>query len=80
MNGFIQLLLVSPSGFPGVTAGTYYSYEDNGLGDAGALSNNKYSTKYQQEWIFEGAPTLVRDMTITVGGMKSAGGGTAIFA
>ena len=73
-------VLVSPSGFPGVTAGTYYSYEDNGLGDAGALSNNKYSTKYQQEWIFEGAPTLVRDMTITVGGMKSAGGGTAIFA
>ena len=47
-------ILVSPSGFPGVTAGTYYSYEDNGLGDAGALSNNKYSTKYQQEWIFEG--------------------------
>ena len=70
--------LKSDTAFPGVTAGTFYSAEDNNIyGDSKALASNKYSQKYQQDWIFQGAPTIVKKMTIKVGGNQR---GTAIFA
>ena len=43
----------------------------------GKNSVNHYSRKYQQDWIFQGSPDLVKDMTITVGGGPR---GTAVFA
>lgn len=43
----------------------------------GKNSSNHYSRKQQQGWIFQGAPTLVKDMTIEIGGGDN---GTAIFA
>lgn len=72
---------VSPYGFTAVTADQYYSYVDDGSlgGPAPGDTDNLYSNKYQQIWIFQGAPTLVRDMSITVGGENSRYG-TAIFA
>ncbi|SQJ03172.1 Uncharacterised protein [Fusobacterium ulcerans] len=72
---------VSPYGFPVINANQYYSYVDNGsLGvPAAGDTNNLYLNKFQQIWIFQGAPALVRDMNITVGGEKSKHG-TAIFA
>ncbi len=71
---------VSPHGFPAVTADQYYSYVDDGSlgGPAPGDTDNLYSNKYQQIWIFQGAPTLVRDMSITVGGENSRYG-TAIL-
>lgn len=70
---------VSPYSFPAVTANQYYSYVDDGSlgGPASEDTANLYSNKYQQVWIFQGAPALVRDMSITVGGGIR---GTAIFA
>ena len=63
--------IVSPTKFPGVPANTYKSAEDNGATSPGNASSdwqNLYVNKRQQNWIFQGAPVLVKDMTITVGG------------
>lgn len=56
----------SPHSFPGVNAGTFVSNTDSRPG------------RYQHTWIFQGSPALVRDMTITIGGARTAG--TTIFA
>ncbi|MEX6495432.1 autotransporter-associated N-terminal domain-containing protein, partial [Fusobacterium animalis] len=56
----------SPSFFPGVNAGTPVTKTDT------------RPHRYQHTWIFQGSPTLVRDMTITIGGERTAG--TTIFA
>lgn len=52
--------------FPGVSAGTYVSNKDD------------RPNRYQQTWIFQGSPSLVKDMTITIGGKRTEG--TTIFA
>lgn len=62
---------VSPTKFPGVPANTLKSYTDDGsLGSPEVTGDfqNDYRNKRQQNWIFQGAPVLVKDMTITVGG------------
>ena len=62
---------VSSTKFPGVPANTYKSAEDNGVTSPENASSdwqNLYANKRQQNWIFQGAPVLVKDMTITVGG------------
>ncbi|ASS40385.1 autotransporter-associated N-terminal domain-containing protein [Fusobacterium sp. oral taxon 203] len=56
----------SPHYFPGVTAGTYVSNRDD------------RPNRYQHTWIFQGSPSLVKDMTITIGGKRTEG--TTIFA
>ena len=56
----------SPHYFPGVTAGTYVSNKDD------------RPNRYQHTWIFQGSPSLVKDMTITIGGKRTEG--TTIFA
>jgi len=56
----------SPHSFPGVAAGTYVSNTDT------------RPHRYQHTWIFQGSPAVVRDMTITIGGARTAG--TTIFA
>lgn len=56
----------SPHSFPGVAANTYVSNTDT------------RPNRYQHTWIFQGSPAVVRDMTITIGGARTAG--TTIFA
>ena len=62
----LATITYSPHFFPGVAAGTYVSNTDT------------RSHRYQHTWIFEGSPNEVRDMTITIGGARTAG--TTIFA
>jgi len=52
--------------FPGVAVGDYVSNKD------------KRPNRYQHTWIFQGSPSLVKDMTITIGGARTEG--TTIFA
>ena len=56
----------SPHSFPAVAANTYVSNTDT------------RPLRYQHTWIFQGSPALVKDMTITIGGARTAG--TTIFA
>jgi len=56
----------SPHFFPGVAANTYVSNTDT------------RPHRYQHTWIFQGSPAIVRNMTITIGGARTAG--TTIFA
>lgn len=61
----------SETPFQGVDANTLTSNEDNASqGNADSKkTDNLIANKRQQNWIFQGAPTLVKDMTITVGGL-----------
>ncbi|WP_339007971.1 autotransporter-associated N-terminal domain-containing protein [Fusobacterium varium] len=70
---------------PGMTANTYYSAVDtgalptnlpSGITNNGTTSNPN-SIRYQQSWIFQGAPT-VQDMAIKIGGSPTYS--TAVFA
>ena len=81
-NAWFSPGVVSQSviGFPTVPANTPQSAVDDGSLGTPVLAtdtNNLYANKSQQNWIFQGAPAIVRDMTITTGGGT---GGTAIFA
>ena len=65
----------SPYDFPAVAANTPTSAIDDGQAKdvgSGKPDNadyiNNYSNKKQQNWIFQGAPALVKDMTVTIGG------------
>lgn len=71
--------LTSRRAFPEVKANTFYSSKDEGQGEDNlTLENNKYKNKVQQTWIFQGSPSLVKDLTINIGG-KNALYGTNIF-
>ena len=68
-----------------MTANTYYSAVDNGALPSALPSgitnnnttSNPNSVRYQQSWIFQGAPT-VQDMAIKIGGSPTYS--TAVFA
>lgn len=70
---------------PGMTANTYYSAVDNGALPSALpsgitnnnITSNPNSVRYQQSWIFQGAPT-VQDMAIKIGGSPTYS--TAVFA
>ena len=80
-NAFFSPTVItnSPYSFPAVIAGKFYSYTDDGHYGDSTDPENMYSNKYQQSWIFQGAPALVKNLSITVGGENSRQG-TAIFA
>ncbi|BBA51050.1 putative autotransporter [Fusobacterium varium] len=78
-------LETSIASIPGMTANTYYSAVDtgtlpttlpSGITNNGTTSNPN-SVRYQQSWIFQGAPT-VQDMEIKIGGSPTYS--TAVFA